>query len=282
MVCDAFPLHVQHQLDGYQRGGQRAAQVVPLAPKFSEWRMVLLGGSQRADWYSEGGEKKSSEYEASKEGGDVAKSTSTQRIPGAVGRSFIVALGTTFLNLLIGSYAGYAMARYQHFWFADASLNLLMITRMLLGLALLIPFFMVYRVMGLLNTLPGLIIAYTSFILPLTVWVMRGYFTSVPKSLEWSAQVDGCNWFQVFWRIFLPVSAPGLIAAAIFTFLVPWNEFLFALILVPRADVQTAPLAIAGLITPGANVRMTIRPCMWRARWRYCPRCSSPSSSSAI
>jgi multiple sugar transport system permease protein len=177
-------------------------------------------------------------------------------VPPAIGRSFVVALGTTILNLIIGSFAAYGMARHSTLWFADATLNLLMITRMLPGLALLIPFFILYRVTGLLNTLHGLIIAYTSFILPLTVWVMRGYFASIPKTLEWSAQVDGCNWLQAFWRIFLPVSAPGLMAAGIFTFLVAWNEFLFALILVPQENVQTVTLTLSSLAYTGGNALM--------------------------
>ena len=174
---------------------------------------------------------------------------SAQGIPGAIGRSFIVALGTTILNLIIGSFAGYGMARYSNFWFVDSTMNLLMITRMLPGLALLIPFFIVFRTLGLINTVHGLIIAYTSFILPLTVWIMRGYFSTIPTSLEWSAQVDGCNWFQAFWRIFLPVAGPGLVAAGIFTFLVAWNEFLFALLLASHEDSQTVIIALIGLWT---------------------------------
>jgi multiple sugar transport system permease protein len=78
---------------------------------------------------------------------------------------------------------------------------------------------------------------------------MRGYFSSIPKSLEWSAQVDGCNWFQAFRRVFLPVAVPGLVAAGIFTFLVAWNEFLFALILASHEDSQTVIIALVGLWT---------------------------------
>jgi multiple sugar transport system permease protein len=172
-----------------------------------------------------------------------------RRVPHGMLRSMIVCTGTTLLNLIIGSFAGYSMARYSRFWFTEATLNLLMITRMLPGLALVIPFFILFRVTGLMNTLYGLIIAYTSFILPLTVWIMRGYFSSVPKSLEWSAQVDGCNWFQAFRRIFLPVAMPGLVAAGIFTFLVAWNEFLFALLLASHEDSQTVIIALIGLWT---------------------------------
>ncbi len=222
---------------------------IPWPPKFAEWELVLTGEKK---WFG-GGSYAGETYEGEEVGkramGGFEAGVTAHRIPFAMVRSIIVALGTTILNLIIGSFAGYAMARYPNFWFANATLNLLMITRMLPGLALLIPFFILFRVTGLLNTLPGLIIAYTSFILPLTVWIMRGYFSTVPRSLEWSAQVDGCTWFQAFWRIFLPVAGPGLVAAGIFTFLVAWNEFLFALILVPRDDVQTVTLAIVGLAT---------------------------------
>ncbi len=215
----------------------RPPKWIPWPPEFKEWRMVTFVWEDESKLHYEEG----------------AAIHAARRILGAIGRSFIVALGATVLNLMIGSFAGYAMARHSSLWFTNATLNLMMITRMLPGLALAIPFFILYRTVGLINTLPGLIIAYTSFILPLTVWIMRGYFSSIPKSREWSAQVDGCNWFQAFWRIFLPVSAPGLIAAGIFTFLVAWNEFLFALILVQKADVQTVTLALTALTFPDSG-----------------------------
>jgi len=206
-------------------------KLLPWPPRFEGWRMVAFVWEDAADLHREEG----------------AAIYGSRLVPAALARSFIVALGATVLNLIIGSFAGYSMARYPHFWYVDSTMNLLIITRMLPGLALLIPFFILYRVTGLLNTLPGLIIAYTSFILPLTVWVMRGYFSTIPRSLEWSAQVDGCNWFQAFWRVFLPVAGPGLVAAGIFTFLVAWNEFTFALILMPKVQSQTVTLTIAAL-----------------------------------
>ena len=212
----------------------RPPKLFPWPPKLKEWRMVTFLWEDAADLHREEG----------------AAIYGSRLVPGALVRSFVVALGATLLNLIIGSFAGYGMARYPDFWYVDSTMNLLLITRMLPGLALLIPFFILYRVTGLLNTLPGLIIAYTSFILPLTVWVMRGYFASIPRSLEWSAQVDGCNWFQAFWRIFLPVAGPGLVAAGIFTFLVAWNEFTFALILMPKVQSQTVTLTIAALSFP--------------------------------
>ncbi len=204
-------------------------------PNFDKYKMLLIGAEAMM---GEVGFRTTGGFEM----GAVA-----QQIPPALLNSLIVGLGTTIINLIIGSFAGYAMARHQDFWFTNASLNLLMVTRMLPGLALLIPFFILYRTIGLLYTRIGLIIAYSSFILPLTVWIMRGYFSTIPRSLEWSAQVDGCNWFQAFRKVFLPVAAPGLMAAGIFCFMVSWNEFLFALILVPKLEVQTVTLAIAAL-----------------------------------
>jgi len=223
--------------------------VVAAPPRWLPWPVELK------HWYRTLFETKGSgTHFGSQEEGITVHHITSKRVGPSILRSIFVALGTTFLNLTIGSFAGYAMARYPKFWFVDASMNLMMITRVLPGLALLIPFFILYRVTGLMNTMHGLIIAYTSFILPLTVYVMRGYFASIPKTLEWSARVDGCNWFQAFWRIFLPVSAPGLVAAAIFAFLVSWNEFLFALILVPRADVNTVTVTLVSMISAGSNV----------------------------
>jgi multiple sugar transport system permease protein len=209
---------------------------LPWPPELRFWNLVLLGPESAFG------------ATAYKKMGGSELSVPASRVPPAMLRSVIICAGTTILNLIIGSFAGYGMARYGRFWFADATLNLLMITRMLPGLALLIPFFLLYRVTGLLHTIHGLIIAYTSFILPLTVWIMRGYFSSVPKSLEWSAQVDGCTWLQAFWRVFLPVSAPGLVAAGIFTFLVAWNEFLFAWILGAKENVEPVTVVLVSLL----------------------------------
>jgi ABC-type glycerol-3-phosphate transport system permease component len=205
---------------------------MPLAipPKPQYWVMVLLGNTARYKQY-----------------GGFEAGVTAGRIPGALLNSFVVSLGTTILNLAIGSLAGYGYARFGRFRFMQGTLILLMMTRMLPGLALLIPFFIVYRTLGLIDTKIGLIIAYTSFLLPLTTWIMTGYFRTIPRTLEWAARVDGANWWQAFRRVFLPVAAPGLMAAGIFTFLVAWNEFLFALILTSTPASQTATVAIAGL-----------------------------------
>jgi multiple sugar transport system permease protein len=171
---------------------------------------------------------------------------SSQLVPAGLRNSFIVATTVTVLNIVVGGLAGYAFARYQRFTFMRTTLWILMMTRMIPGLAIAIPFFILFQTLGLIDTTLALIIAYTTFILPLTVWIMKGYFETLPPSLERAALVDGCSRLGAFLRIIVPIARPGLVAAAIFTFIVAWNEFLFALILTGTANSQTIPVIIAG------------------------------------
>jgi multiple sugar transport system permease protein len=172
--------------------------------------------------------------------------TSSQLVPAGLRNSLLVATAVTLLNLLIGSLAGYAYARFPNFSFMRISLWVLMMTRMIPGLAIAIPFFILFQTLGLIDTKWALIIAYTSFILPLTVWIMKGYFETLPASLERAAMVDGYSRFGAFVRIIIPVARPGLVAAGIFAFIVAWNEFLFALILTGSPEAQTMPVVISG------------------------------------
>lgn len=172
--------------------------------------------------------------------------TSSQMVVSGLRNSFIVAASVTIINLIIGSLAGYAYARYQSFAFMRTTLWILMMTRMIPGLAIAIPFFILFQSVGLIDTKLALIITYTSFILPLTVWIMKGYFETLPTSLERAALVDGCSRLGAFLKVIVPVARPGLVAAGIFTFIVAWNEFLFALILTGTANAQTIPVVISG------------------------------------
>lgn len=171
---------------------------------------------------------------------------STQLVPLGLRNSVEVSLAVTVVNVIIGSIAGYAYAHYQRFAFMNGTLWALMMTRMIPGLVLAIPFFILFRTIHLLDSKVALVISYTSFILPLTVWIMKGYFETVPASLERAALVDGCNRLQAFVRVIVPVALPGIAAGAIFCFLVSWNEFLFALILTSTSKSQTIPIVISG------------------------------------
>jgi multiple sugar transport system permease protein len=163
--------------------------------------------------------------------------------------SAIVAVAVTAMNVLIGAPAGYAFARYKQYRFTSIALWTLMMTRMIPPLTLAVPFFMIFRQVGLIDTKLGLVIALSSIILPLTVWIMKGYFETLPPNLERAGLVDGCTRFQSFRRIVIPVALPGLAAAAIFCFLIAWNEFIYAILLTSTLDSQTLPTRIAQFIS---------------------------------
>ncbi len=179
---------------------------------------------------------------------DGQSSVQATRVPFSILNSTVVALSVTAINLVLGALAGYAYSRSQHSRLMMGSLWALMLTRMTPSLALILPFFIVFRTLDLIDTRTGLVIAYCSLILPLSIWMMKGYFDSLPPNLEKAALVDGCTRMQAIWRIVLPVARPGLVAAGIFCFLVSWNEFIFALILTGTPAAQTIPVIIAGFL----------------------------------
>ena len=160
--------------------------------------------------------------------------------------SLVVALLVTALNLVIGTTAGYAYARFR-FPLKTLSLFALLFTRMLPTVVLIPAFFLMLRALGLQNTLTGLVVAYCSFTLPFTVWIMKAYFETIPAELDKSALVDGCNRLQAYTRVVLPVSGPGLMAGGAFTFMLCWNEFIVAQVLNTRPGTTTLPPVIAGM-----------------------------------
>ncbi|HWL69138.1 MAG TPA: ABC transporter permease subunit [Geminicoccus sp.] len=175
-------------------------------------------------------------------------SVQASRVPFGIWNSLIVAVAVTVVNLILGGLAGYAYARSGKSRLMSGTLWGLMLTRMTPSLALILPFFLVFKTLGLLDTRTGLVIAYCSLILPLSTWMMKGYFEGLPPNLEKAALVDGCSRLKAIWKIVLPVSLPGLVATAIFCFMVSWNEFIFALILTGTPNAQTIPVIIAGFL----------------------------------
>lgn len=160
--------------------------------------------------------------------------------------SLIVSAVASLIALVIGSLAGYSIARFRT---GDPVLRLSMLsTQMLPAIALVIPIFLLARLFHLWDSRTGLIIAYLSFNLPYTIWILIGFFQTIPLDLEEAAMIDGCSRLQAFWRVTIPVALPGLLAAGIFNFILNWNEFLFALILTGRTT-RTLPVAIASLWT---------------------------------
>jgi len=146
--------------------------------------------------------------------------------------SLIISLAATLLSTLFGTLMAYSLARFNtggrhlSFWVLSQ--------RFLPPIATVLPIFLIYRGLGLHDTHFGMIIAYTVFTLPVTVWMMFAYFRQLPKSLEEAALVDGCTRWQSLWRVAIPLAAPGIVAAAVFAFIACWTEFFFALVLTSR------------------------------------------------
>ena len=163
--------------------------------------------------------------------------------------SAIVSVSVTLICVLIGAPAGYAYARYQRFKLLSASLWILILTRMIPSLTLAVPFFILFRRLDLIDTKRGLVIALSSLILPLAIWILRGYFETLPPNLERAGLVDGCTRLQAFRKIVMPVALPGLVAAGIFCFLVAWNEFVFAILLTSSLNSQTLPTRVAQFVS---------------------------------
>ncbi len=177
-----------------------------------------------------------------------AASVGARRVPAGIWNSIVVAAFVTAINVLLGSLAGYGFTIGERSRGMRSALWALMLTRMTPSLVLILPFFIIFRSAGLLDTRTGLVIAYCSLILPLSTWIMKGYFEGMPATLEQAARVDGCTRLQAIRRVVLPIARPGLVATAIFCFLVSWNEFVIALILTSTTASQTIPVTIAGFL----------------------------------
>jgi multiple sugar transport system permease protein len=116
-------------------------------------------------------------------------------------------------------------------------------------MVLMIPLFITLRTLRLLNSLTGIIITLTGFLLPYTIWILYSFFVSLPQELEDAARIDGCTRFGSFLKVVLPLSAPGMAAAGVIVFILSWNEFLIPLIVASKYEVFTVPVLIASLVT---------------------------------
>lgn len=156
--------------------------------------------------------------------------------------SLIVALGSTAFSVTIGTLAAYAISRIKNKWINDVSFWILSM-RMFPPIAVVVPYYIIFKTLGMLDTPLALIIVYSTFNIPLTVWLMKGFFDEVPAALEEAAQMDGHGVVTTFLRVTLPLTAPGLAVSAVFCFIFSWNEFLFALMLT-GSNAQTVTVAV--------------------------------------
>lgn len=160
--------------------------------------------------------------------------------------SLVVSTAATVLPMLLGVPAAYALSRWQARAAGSISLWILA-SRMAPPIAFTIPYFLAYRHLGLIDTWAGLVLIYLTFNLSLVIWMMRPFFDQLPQALEEAAWIDGATTAQGFFRIVLPLAAPGLAATAILCFLFAWNDFFFALILT-RTEAMTAPVAVVNFM----------------------------------
>ncbi|HWV36245.1 MAG TPA: carbohydrate ABC transporter permease, partial [Thermomicrobiales bacterium] len=162
--------------------------------------------------------------------------------------SLIVASSVTVVSLLISSFAAYSIVRFRY-RFRGFIGRLILLTYLTPGSLLFIPLSIIVAKLHLGNSLFGLVIIYLTFSIPLSTWLLSGYFRSVPADLEEQAMVDGTSQIGALFRILLPLSLPGLAAVGIFTFTAAWNELLFALIFITSESKRTVPLGLQYLIT---------------------------------
>lgn len=179
--------------------------------------------------------------------GGVRTMRAARYFKNALINSIIIAGSVTLLCLVIGSMASYSFARLR-FRGRQSLLLLILTTQMIPAVGIIIPLYVVMMKLHLLDTHLGLFIAYSSFILPLMIWIMMGYFQTIPIDIEDAARIDGCSRIGALVRVVLPLVAPGLAAAGVFAFIIAWNEFFLALILT-SISAKTLPVLISEFST---------------------------------
>ncbi len=158
--------------------------------------------------------------------------------------SVVVAGSTTALCVVLGSFCAYALARLE-FPGRTALLGAVLAVGMFPQISVVSPLYLMLRRLHLINTYPGLVLPYLTFAMPLTVWLLVGFFRQLPAELEEAAMVDGASRLRAFREVIIPLAVPGLATTAILTFVYSWNEFLFALSFTLGPERQTVPVAIA-------------------------------------
>jgi multiple sugar transport system permease protein len=162
----------------------------------------------------------------------------------ALANSAIVALTTTFIGVVIGAFCAYALARLK-MKFKFILLAVVLSISTFPQIAIAAPLFRLWSDIGLYNTIPGLVIPYLTFALPLSIYILVSFFREIPRDLEEAALVDGATHFEAFRKVVVPLAAPGLATTAILTFIAAWNEFLLATTLTSSTTARTVPVAIS-------------------------------------
>ena len=186
-------------------------------------------------------------YENRKQGdsatGGYIPSTAKDLLP-SMWNSLLVAIAVVILNLLVSVPAAYALAKIR-FIGRTSSIYFMLTTRVIPDIALVVPFFLFVQKLGLLDNLLSLVITYLAITVPFSIFILTGYFESLPDELDKAARVDGCSRLQTLLLVYLPLALPSLVAVVLFTFLTSWNEFLLALMFTQTPASQTMPIVVA-------------------------------------
>ena len=158
--------------------------------------------------------------------------------------SFVIVLFSMAVSVFASCLAGYGLTRFK-FRGRNSLMTFILVTQMFPSVMLLVPFYSIIGKMHLLDTHLGLILVYISFTVPFCTWTMRGFFRALPLDLDEAARIDGCNSWQCFSRIILPLTLPGIASTSIYAFITSWNEYMFAFILTSRPEMKTLSVGIA-------------------------------------
>lgn len=215
---------------------ERSLQATPRSVLPAEWtldnfRVILSGGAQKGSIYDQ----------ATYLPDDIKK------IHYALANSVIVSVTVTLLTLTFAALSAYTVVRLRLRW-ARWLMNVNVFARFLPIIMLMLPLYVIFRRLGLVDSVSGVIIALTGFLLPYGILILAPYFASIPSELDDAARIDGCSRFTAFLRVTLPLSAPALVSYGAIVFIVAWNDLLVPLILNNRAEFMTLPVVIASLV----------------------------------
>ncbi|MFY1691048.1 carbohydrate ABC transporter permease [Plantactinospora sp. WMMB782] len=167
--------------------------------------------------------------------------------------SLIVVSGSVLLSLALGLFAATALARFR-FRGRRVVMTTILVIQMLPATALLIPTFLVFNSLGLLGTYAGLILSYVASVLPITIWLLRGFLLAIPKEVEEAAMVDGASDWRIIWRILFPLVTPGIVATSVFAFVSAWNDFIVAYTFTKDQSRYTLPVWLASFATQQTGI----------------------------
>ncbi len=166
--------------------------------------------------------------------------------------SILVSTTTTLLGVLVAVPAAYAFSRFK-FPGRDLLFFAVLIRNMFPVVVFLIPLFILMRALHLINTYGSLILTYMTFSLPLSIWLLKGFYDNIPEELERAARIDGASRFKAFWLIIMPLSSPGIVATAIYAFIGAWNEYVYALTFLNSESLLTLPVGLQRFFTEYAT-----------------------------